>query len=77
MLKWIKLNLEKVKIKLRKKGDVFLQDKHDHFFFQLPDNIGLFLTFILKLFFSGIMVTEEQTHNLKNLQKEGACCLCY
>jgi len=71
MLKWIKLNLEKVKIKLRKKSDAFLQDKHDHYFFQLPDNIGLFLTFILKLFFSGIMVTEEQTHNLKNLQKEG------
>ena len=71
MLKWIKLNLEKVKIKLSKKGDTFLPDKHDHFFFQLPDNIGLFLTFILKLFFSGITVTEEQTHNLKNLQKEG------
>ena len=71
MLKWIKLNLEKVKIKLRKKGDAFLQDEHEHFFFQLPDNIGLFLTFILKLFFSGITVTKEQTHNLNNLQKEG------
>ena len=71
MLKWTKLQLEKFKTKFNKKKDNFSQNKHNHYFFQLPDNIGMLSTFILKLFFSGIKVTKEQTHNLKKLQKEG------
>lgn len=71
MLKWIKLQFEKYRPNLRKKNDTFSQTNHNHYFFQLPDNIGMLSTFILRLFFSGIKVAEEQTHNLKKLQKEG------
>ncbi|MBW2641974.1 MAG: 1-acyl-sn-glycerol-3-phosphate acyltransferase, partial [Deltaproteobacteria bacterium] len=71
MLKRLKLQLEKFKPKFKKKKDNSSQNTHNHYFFQLPDNIGLLSTFILKLFFSGIKVAEEQTQNLKNLQKEG------
>jgi len=71
MLKRLKLQLDKFRTKLRRKNNAFSQNKHDHYLFQLPENIGLLSTFILKLFFSGIKVTEEQTHNLKKLQKEG------
>ncbi|MEA1947896.1 MAG: 1-acyl-sn-glycerol-3-phosphate acyltransferase [Thermodesulfobacteriota bacterium] len=71
MLKWTKLQLEKFKTKFKKKKVDFSENKHNHYFFQLPDNIGMLSTFILKLFFSGIKVTKEQTHNLNKLQKEG------
>jgi len=82
MLKRLKLQLEKFKTKFKKKKDNSSQSVHNHYFFQLPDNIGLLSTFILKLFFSGIKVAEEQTQNLKKLQKEGIviyvdCYICY
>jgi len=41
MLKWAKLQLEKFKTKFDKKKDNFSQNKHNHYFFQLPDNIGM------------------------------------
>ena len=71
MLKWIKLQLEKYRPNSRKKGDTFSQTNHNHYFFQLPDNIGILSTFILRLFFSGIKVAKEQTQNLKKLQQQG------
>jgi len=77
MLKRLKLQLEKFKTKLKKKKDNFSQNAHNHYLFQLPDNIGLLSTFILKLFFSGIKVAEEQTHNLKKTSKRGDCYICY
>jgi len=67
MLKRLKLQLDKFRTKLRRKNDTFSQNKHNHYLFQLPENIGLLSTFILKLFFSGIKVTEEQIHNLKTI----------
>jgi glycerol-3-phosphate O-acyltransferase len=71
MLKWIKLQLEKYRPDLRKKSDTFSQTNHNHYFFQLPDNIGILSTFILRLFFSGIKVAKEQTQNLNKLQEQG------
>ena len=71
MLKWIKLQLEKYRPNLRKKNDSLSQTHHNHYFFQLPDHIGMLSTFILRLFFSGIKVAKEQTQNLKKLQKQG------
>lgn len=71
MLKWIKLQFEKYSPNLKKKRHTFSQTNHNHYFFQLPENIGILSTFILRLFFSGIKVAEEQTKNLKELQKQG------
>jgi len=71
MLKWIKLQLEKYRPDLRKKSHIFSQTNHNHYFFQLPDNIGILSTFILRLFFSGIKVAKEQTQNLNKLQEQG------
>ena len=71
MFKWIKLQLEKYRPNLIEKNDSLSQTNHNHYFFQLPDNIGMLSTFILRLFFSGIKVAKEQTQNLKKLQKQG------
>jgi len=51
--------------------DSAIHDDYDHYLFQLPDNIGLLSSFILRLFFSGIKVTKDQTFNLNHLKKEG------
>ena len=69
MLKWIKSKRKKYKEKEEDRST--FQDDYDHYFCQLPDNIGALSNFILRLFFSGIKVIREQTHNLNRLHKRG------
>jgi glycerol-3-phosphate O-acyltransferase len=71
MIDWIKLNLSKFITKLRTRIDAFLQNTHDHYLCQLPADIGLLATFVLKTFYSGITVSKEQTLKLKDLHKDG------
>lgn len=51
--------------------DSILQGTHHHFLCCLPGNIGTFSSFMLKLFFSGIRVDEEQPSVLRKTQKDG------
>ena len=69
MLKWIKSKRKNYNVK--EEIDPTVQDDYDHYFCQLPDNIGTISSFILKLFFSGIKVFKEQTLDLNRLHKEG------
>ncbi len=66
-----RLKLTKFRMKIRRIIDTVLQGTHNHFFCQLPKHTGLVSSVALKLFYSGITVTKEQTLNLKKLQKEG------
>ena len=71
MLKWIKSKQKTFKEKVKEEIDPTVQDDYDHYFCQLPDNIGTISSLILKLFFSGIKVIKEQTLDLNRLHKEG------
>lgn len=71
MTAWIKSNLSKFQTKIRNRIDSFLQNTHDHYLCQMPEDIGLLSTFVLKTFYSGITVSKEQTLKLKDLHKEG------
>ncbi len=71
MTRWDKLKLTKFRTKIRGIIDALLQGTHNHFFCQLPKSTGLISNAALRLFYSGITVTKEQTLNLKQLHKEG------
>ncbi len=71
MLKLIKAKLAEIKKKRKKKTGSTVHNDYDHYFCQIPDNIGIASNFFLKLFFSGLKVVEEQTRDLNRLRKEG------
>lgn len=48
-----------------------LQSTHNHYLCFLPGKTGFLSSWILKLFFSGIKINEEQTLTLKKLKEEG------
>ena len=71
MLKQIKAKLAEFREKRKRKPGSTVHNDYDHYFCQLPDNIGTVSGFFLKLFFSGLKVVEEQTRDLNRLRKEG------
>ncbi|MFP4477451.1 MAG: 1-acyl-sn-glycerol-3-phosphate acyltransferase [Desulfatibacillaceae bacterium] len=56
---------------LRRWMERLIGGSHDHFLCYLPARIGLFTTWMLRLFFSGIRVDKENVQNLRRLQKDG------
>jgi glycerol-3-phosphate O-acyltransferase len=46
-----------------------LDGTHDHYTYLLPDNIGKFTRLLLKLFYSGIKVDEEQIETIRQLDQ--------
>jgi len=77
MAKGKKSNLSKFYRKFRNGIDAILQNSHDHYLCQMPENIGLLSTFFLKIFFTGITVTDEQTRKLNDLHDEGVIVYTY
>jgi len=71
MTRWFKIKLANLRTKIRNRIDSFLDNTHDHYLCQLPENIGFLATFILKAFYSGVTVSKEQTGRLKELHKDG------
>jgi glycerol-3-phosphate O-acyltransferase len=71
MLKQIKAKLAVFKEKRKKRPGSTVHNDYDHYFCQIPDNIGIVSSFFLRLFFSGLKVVEEQTRDLNRLRKEG------
>ncbi|MBU0987923.1 MAG: 1-acyl-sn-glycerol-3-phosphate acyltransferase, partial [Proteobacteria bacterium] len=71
MLNSIKLKLKKFRTKIREAINSIIHNTHDHYLCYLPENIGFFPTFILKIFYSGIATAKDQTLKLKALRKEG------
>ena len=69
--------LSKLYQKFRNGIDAVLQHSHDHYLCQMPEQIGLLSTFILKIFFTGIKVSEEQTRKLNDLHNEGIIVYTY
>jgi glycerol-3-phosphate O-acyltransferase len=47
-----------------------LHGTHDHYTYQLPDDIGHFAGLLLKLFYSGIKLDSEQTETIRQLDKD-------
>ncbi len=77
MTAWIKLKLSNFRMKFKARINSFLQNTHDHYLCWLPEDIGLLSSFMLKTFFSGVIVSEEQTQQLKVLKKEGIIVYAY
>jgi glycerol-3-phosphate O-acyltransferase len=71
MLKWIKTKWAALREKNKREPGSAVRNDYDHYFCQLPDNIGTLSSFFLKLFFSGLKVVTEQTRDLNRLHKEG------
>jgi len=71
MIGSIQLKWTKFRMKIRGWIDAALQNTHDHYLCYLPGRIGLFSSFILKLFFSGIQNTKGQPLIFKELHPEG------
>jgi len=71
MFKRFKNKLVNLRAAIRNRTDSALQNTHDHYLCQLPENIGFLPTFILKLFYSGITLSKEQAAKLKELHKDG------
>lgn len=71
MLKQIKAKLAEFREKKKREPVSTVRNDYDHYFCQLPDNIGTVSSFFLKLFFSGLKVVEEQTRDLNRLHQEG------
>ncbi|MEJ2658378.1 MAG: 1-acyl-sn-glycerol-3-phosphate acyltransferase [Desulfobacterales bacterium] len=71
MLKRIKLKWAALREKRNRKVDSAVYNDYDHYFCQLPDDIGKLSSFFLKLFFSGVKVVKEQTRDLNRLHEEG------
>ncbi len=67
----IKQKWAQFRLKARKWIDTALQSTYDHYLCHLPAKIGFFSSLILKIFFSGIQISKEQTNILHHLQKDG------
>lgn len=51
--------------------DRFLGGTHDHFLCALPERTGIFSTFLLRLFYKGVRVEEDQTRTLREVRDRG------
>ena len=71
MLNRTKKIRDALKEKIKRQTASSARNDYDHYFCQIPDNIGTLSSYFLKLFFSGVKVVTEQTIDLNRLQKEG------
>ena len=71
MLNWVKTIRAALKERRKRQSHPIVRNDYDHYFCQIPDNIGMLSSYFLKLFFSGVKVVTEQTFDLNRLQKEG------
>ncbi len=65
------MKFNNIKSVARRLINKILKGTHDHYFCRLPENIGFLSNFLLRIFYSGITVSPEQTKNLNHLKKNG------
>ena len=68
MKKSIRITLNE---KLKRWLNACREEKFDHYSCYLPGRIGFLSSFILKQFFSGIKLDEDQTDVIKKVPKDG------
>ena len=63
-------NIRLLSMKLRKWLNLALEGTFNHFGCYLPKNFGIFTSYLLKLFFSGITLQKDQTQIIQNIPKD-------